>query len=121
MGDLSGKDTKYAYNFGTRLGSWILIFQNFVPISLLVTLEMVKFLQGTLITKDKYMIHKPTQTPTVVQSSNLNEELGQIEYIFSDKTGTLTQNYMEFRKLISKGVPYGKNFIVVKIPTQLPK
>jgi len=101
------KDTSYAYNFGTRLGSWILIFQNFVPISLLVTLEMVKFLQGTLITKDKYMIHKPTNTPTVVQSSNLNEELGQIEYIFSDKTGTLTQNYMEFRKLISKGVPYG--------------
>ena len=78
-----------------------------MPISLLVTLEMVKFLQGTIITKDKYMFHVPTQTPTVVQTSNLNEELGQIEYIFSDKTGTLTQNYMEFNKLIAGGVPYG--------------
>ena len=78
-----------------------------MPISLLVTLEMVKFLQGTLITKDKYMFHIGTQTPTVVQTSNLNEELGQIEYIFSDKTGTLTQNYMEFKKLIAGGVPYG--------------
>lgn len=59
------------------------------------------------------MFHIPTQTGTVVQSSNLNEELGQIQYIFSDKTGTLTQNYMEFKKLIAKGVPYGI-FIIKK-------
>jgi P-type E1-E2 ATPase len=37
--------------------------------------------------------------PAKVQSSNLNEELGQIEYIFSDKTGTLTENIMEFKKM----------------------
>lgn len=84
-----------------------LFFRNLVPISLLVTLEMVKFIQGIVISKDKYMFHLGTQTGTVVQSSNLNEELGQIDYIFSDKTGTLTQNYMEFRKLVAKGVPYG--------------
>ena len=65
-------------------------------------------MQGIIISKDKYMFHQTTQTGTVVQSSNLNEELGQIDYIFSDKTGTLTQNYMEFRKLVAKGVPYGK-------------
>ncbi len=40
-----------------------------------------------------------TDTPTKVQSNNLNEELGQIDYIFSDKTGTLTCNIMEFRRL----------------------
>jgi len=68
---------------------------------------MVKFFQGILIAKDPDMIHKATNSPTNVQSSNLNEELGQIEYVFSDKTGTLTQNYMEFRKLIAKGKPYG--------------
>jgi phospholipid-transporting ATPase len=78
-----------------------------VPISLLVTLEMVKFIQGVAISKDPHMVHKESGTATSVQTSNLNEELGQIEYVFSDKTGTLTQNYMEFRKLISKGVPYG--------------
>ena len=45
--------------------------------------------------------------PTKVQSSNLNEELGQIDYIFSDKTGTLTCNVMEFRKLSAGFKSYG--------------
>jgi len=99
--------TNVGYNIGTRFGNWMIIFSNFVPISLLVTLEMVKFIQGILINKDPEMVHKASNTPTTVQTSNLNEELGQIEYIFSDKTGTLTQNYMEFRKLIARGKPFG--------------
>ena len=48
-----------------------------------------------------------TDTPTKVQSCNLNEELGQIDYIFSDKTGTLTCNIMEFRKLSAGFKSYG--------------
>ncbi len=86
---------------------FFLMIRNFVPISLLVTLEMVRFAQGIFISKDPGMFQKSTNTPTNVQSSNLNEEIGQIQYVFSDKTGTLTQNYMEFRKLIAKGTPYG--------------
>ena len=96
-----------AYNFVTRFGNWMIIFSNFVPISLIVTLEMVKFFQGMIMGNDKNLKHIPTNQPISVQSSNLNEELGQIEYIFSDKTGTLTCNYMEFRKLLVNGVPYG--------------
>ncbi len=42
-----------------------------------------------------------------VQASNLNEELGQIEYLFSDKTGTLTCNVMEFKKFTTGGYSYG--------------
>ena len=117
-------DNSFAYNFFIRMGNWILIFtfiyislyqniyiyiyiyRNFVPISLLVTLEMVKFIQGILISKDKEM--KTTDNEFVaVQSSNLNEELGQVEYIFSDKTGTLTCNIMEFRKISINGISFG--------------
>lgn len=71
-------------------GSWFLIMMNFVSISLIVSLEMVKFVQGIFIEYD-YMIYDETKNmPAVTQSSNLNEELGMVNYIFSDKTGTLT-------------------------------
>ena len=48
-----------------------------------------------------------TDTPARAKTSNLNEELGQIQYIFTDKTGTLTQNVMVFRKASIAGVRYG--------------
>lgn len=44
------------------------------------------------------MYHAETDTPAMARTSNLNEELGQVKYIFSDKTGTLTRNVMEFKK-----------------------
>lgn len=93
--------------FIQEFGSWILIFTNFVPISLLVTVELVKFMQAYFIQEDVNIYTAELDLKTAVQSSNLNEELGQVSYIFSDKTGTLTCNIMEFKKMSIGNYSYG--------------
>ena len=73
---------------------------------MIVTVEIVRFIQSYQVSFDSKMV--TGDISPVVQSSNLNEELGQIQYIFSDKTGTLTSNQMVFKKLSVKGTIYGK-------------
>ena len=80
-----------------------------MPISLIVTLEIVKLFQAIILTYDNSMMNPENKIRTVVQSSNLNEELGQIQYIFSDKTGTLTCNIMDFKSICVGGINYGDN------------
>lgn len=91
--------------FKDLLTYWIL-FSNLVPISLFVTVEVIKYYQAYMIASDLDMYHAETDTPTVVRTSSLVEELGQIEYIFSDKTGTLTRNIMEFKSCSIAGHCY---------------
>ncbi|PKX98708.1 aminophospholipid-translocating P4-type ATPase DRS2 [Aspergillus novofumigatus IBT 16806] len=85
---------------------WVL-YSNLVPISLFVTIEIVKYAQALLINSDLDIYYDKTDTPATCRTSSLVEELGQIEYIFSDKTGTLTCNQMEFKQCSIYGVQYG--------------
>lgn len=85
---------------------WVL-YSNLVPISLFVTIEIVKYFQAFLINSDLDIYYDKTDTPATCRTSSLVEELGQIEYIFSDKTGTLTCNMMEFKQVSIAGIQYG--------------
>lgn len=72
----------------------------------MVTMEIVKFVQSVMIDNDLDIYYAKTNTPAVARSSSLIEELGQVEYVFSDKTGTLTCNEMEFRECSIAGLSY---------------
>lgn len=94
----------------------ITLYSPIIPISLYVSIEMIKFIQSTqFINKDLRMYHIETNTPALARTSNLNEELGQVEYIFSDKTGTLTRNLMEFFKCSIGGEVYGTGMTEIEI------
>ncbi|TFK22984.1 phospholipid-translocating ATPase [Coprinopsis marcescibilis] len=84
----------------------LLTFQDIVPISLYISIEAVRTLQAAFIYFDYDIWDRKTNTAALARSWNLSDDLGQIEYIFSDKTGTLTQNKMIFRKCSIGGVAY---------------
>uniref|UniRef100_A0A3Q1C179 Phospholipid-transporting ATPase n=1 Tax=Amphiprion ocellaris TaxID=80972 RepID=A0A3Q1C179_AMPOC len=104
-------------NFAYNLLTFIILYNNLIPISLLVTLEVVKFTQALFINWDVEMYYSETDTPAMARTSNLNEELGQVKYLFSDKTGTLTCNVMHFKKCTIAGITYGHNSTEFDDPT----
>merc|ERR1719399_1152756 len=73
--------------------SFFVLFSNLMPISLYPTMEICNAAQSHFIRNDKKMYYRglPGGFPAVVRNSNLCQELGQVNYVFSDKTGTLTQ------------------------------
>lgn len=84
----------------------LITFQNIVPISLYISFEFVRLAQAYFIYDDYDIWYQKTNRRTTAKSWNLSDDLGQIEYIFSDKTGTLTQNVMIFRECAVSGIIY---------------
>lgn len=112
-----------AYMGLSFLTFWIL-YSYLVPISLFVTLEIVKFWQAfVFINSDPHMVYtcplpagdsagddeEELVEPAKARNSNLNEDLGMVQYVFCDKTGTLTQNEMRLRRIAIKDAVYGSS------------
>ena len=93
-------------SFGQMWLLYITLLNNFVPLSLYVTLEIITFFLIYFIDNDLNMYHDETDTPAKARSTIVSD-LGQVEYIFSDKTGTLTQNVMRFKRASVDGLVFG--------------
>ncbi|XP_038598456.1 phospholipid-transporting ATPase FetA-like isoform X2 [Tachyglossus aculeatus] len=87
--------------------SYVIILNTVVPISLYVSVEIIRLGNSFYIDWDRKMYYSVNNTPAQARTTTLNEELGQIKYVFSDKTGTLTQNIMAFNKCSINGKSYG--------------
>ncbi|KAJ7385268.1 Phospholipid-transporting ATPase ID [Desmophyllum pertusum] len=87
--------------------SFIMVLNTLIPISLYISVEVIRLGQSLWINWDINMYYEKKDTPAVARTTTLTEELGQIQYIFSDKTGTLTQNVMTFKKCSINGRIFG--------------
>ena len=106
---ISQKGNKYEYLDMTSksigVGTWFIqlltywvAYSHMIPISLYVIIEVLKLVQSNLVKWDDKMYDEETKQSAECRNSDLVEELGQIDFIFSDKTGTLTCNKMIFKR-----------------------
>ncbi|XP_023579830.1 probable phospholipid-transporting ATPase IM [Octodon degus] len=102
------KEKSFVFSGFLMFWSYIIILNTVVPISLYVSMEVIRLGHSYFINWDRKMYYSGKAAPAEARTTMLNEELGQIEYVFSDKTGTLTENIMTFKKCSINGRLYGE-------------
>ncbi|KAG8758981.1 hypothetical protein FRC14_006959 [Serendipita sp. 396] len=112
-------DDNPSFNGFTTFFNALITFQNVVPISLYISIEFVRLCQAAFIYFDSEMYYEPADQAALSRSWNLGDDLGQIKFMVSDKTGTLTQNSMIFRKCSIGGKIYDGDAEEAENETQL--
>lgn len=95
------------HNFFQNTFMFVTMLSNFIPLSLYVSVELITFMMMFYVGWDKHMYHEESDTPAAARSTIVTD-LGLVEYIFSDKTGTLTCNIMEFKRCSVDGHAFGR-------------
>ncbi|KAL9021766.1 MAG: hypothetical protein Q9185_001000 [Variospora sp. 1 TL-2023] len=97
---LEGFENREEMKWYVAITRFLILFSTIIPVSLRVNLDMGKSVYARFIERDQGI------SGTVVRTSTIPEELGRIEYLLSDKTGTLTRNEMELKKIHVGTVSY---------------
>eukprot|EP01113_Clastostelium_recurvatum_P044997 TRINITY_DN7661_c0_g1_i3.p1 TRINITY_DN7661_c0_g1~~TRINITY_DN7661_c0_g1_i3.p1 ORF type:complete len:1183 (+),score=311.41 TRINITY_DN7661_c0_g1_i3:100-3648(+) len=86
---------------------FLLLNSLMIPVSLKVTMDVIKYTYAMFINWDLKMYDSSSNTPATANNTAISEDLGQVQFVFSDKTGTLTENIMVFRKCSIGGRTFG--------------
>ncbi|KAJ3323831.1 hypothetical protein HDV06_001201 [Boothiomyces sp. JEL0866] len=117
LSPVGGYSPTTPFQFFEHVMTFMILFNNLIPLSLMISLEFVKLVLGMYINQDLDMYYDEKEMPATAKTTTLVEELGQVDFIFSDKTGTLTRNIMEFKKFTVGGNAY----TLTEWPTQTEK
>jgi magnesium-transporting ATPase (P-type) len=96
-------ETTYWYQYSLL---YLTLLNNFIPLSLYISVEMIQFFMLWLVYVDLELYDDTTNTRGLARTTIISD-LGRIQYIFSDKTGTLTQNVMRFKRCSVDGMIFG--------------
>merc|ERR1712096_509665 len=117
-------ETEQEKSTNLKLLTFLILYNNLVPVSLYITMDLVRAVQAVCMERDVNFtcsLKDGSKVSAIVRTSNLNDDLGQVDYVFSDKTGTLTENEMIFRVCSAGNEIFGKKAFLFSENEKLEK